>query len=184
MKLIKLNLGAGTNILEGYINHDVVLLPGISLVHDLNVYPWPIESNSIDEIKIYDVLEHLQNLMPAMEEIYRILRVGGICDISVPYWNSWTYAADPTHKRGFHECTFKFFDPSSDYCKNRHYYTKARFCIVEEKFILAPFNPYFTIPLIGEFAIKNHLSKWLVGIIGNYFISNLIQDLVVKLRKI
>ncbi len=38
-----LNLGAGKDIVDGYINHDIVELPGIDIVHDLNVFPWPWE---------------------------------------------------------------------------------------------------------------------------------------------
>ncbi len=183
VKGIKLNIGAGTDILPGWLNHDIAPLGGIDCVHDLNVRPWPWESGSVTEIKIYDVLEHLDELIPSIEEIWRILAVGGICRVSVPYWNSWCAAADPTHKRAFHETTFHFFDPSSPYCQSRPYYSKARFAIVEEAFILAPFNPYLLIPGLGEIAVKRRLSKRLVGLLGNYFVSNLIQDLRVTLRK-
>jgi len=180
---LRLNIGAGTDILPGWINHDVAPLHGIDCVHDLNVRPWPWDSGSVSEIKIYDVLEHLDELIPSIEEIWRILAPGGICRISVPYWNSWCAAADPTHKRAFHEITFHFFDPSSPYCQSRPYYSKARFSIVEEAFILAPFNPYLLIPGLREIAVKGRIGKKLVGIVGNYFISNLIQDLRVTLRK-
>jgi SAM-dependent methyltransferase len=180
---IKLNIGAGTDVQSGWINHDVAPLPGIDVVHDLNLRPWPWADGSADEIKIYDVLEHLDQFIPAMEEISRILRPGGICRVSVPYWNSWCAAADPTHKRAFHETTFHFFDPASPYCRSRPYYSTARFSIVEEVFILVPFNPYLLIPGVGEISIKGRLGKKLIGLLGNYFISSLIQDLRVTLRK-
>lgn len=180
---LKVNLGAGSDILAGYINHDLVKLPGIDVVHNLNQYPWPWADGSIDEIKMYDVLEHLDDFMKAMEEMFRILTPGGRCRISVPYWNSWCAYADPTHKRGFHEITFRFFDPASVYCKERPYYTKARFKVIEEKFILVPFSPYFGVPGVGEIAVSGTLSKRVVGLIGNYFVSNLIQDLQLVLEK-
>lgn len=183
-KGLKLNIGAGTDILPGWINHDVATLPNIDCVHDLNVRPWPWESGSVSEIKIYDVLEHLDDLIPSLEEIWRILEPGGICRVSVPYWNSWCAAADPTHRRAFHEITFQFFDPASPYCQTRPYYSTARFSIVEEEFILVPFNPYFLLPGVGEFAVRRRVAKRIIGLIGNYFISNLIQDLRVVLRKI
>jgi len=31
--------------------------------------------------------------------------------------------------RTFHECSFDFFDPSKKYCKQRPYYSKARFTV-------------------------------------------------------
>lgn len=180
---MKVNLGAGSDIIAGYINHDLVALPGIDVVHNLNQYPWPWADGSVDEIKMYDVLEHLDDFMKAMEELFRVLAPGGRCRISVPYWNSWCAYADPTHKRGFHEITFRFFDPESVYCKGRPYYTQARFKVVEEKFILVPFSPYFGLLGIGEIAVSQTLSKRVVGLIGNYFISNLIQDLQLVLEK-
>lgn len=181
---LRLNIGAGTDIIPGWINHDVAALPGIACVHDLNIRPWPWETGSISEIKIYDVLEHVDELIPSMEELWRILQPGGIARISVPYWNSWCAAADPTHKRAFHELTFHFFDPTSPYCQSRPYYSKARFAIDEEAFIVAPFNPYFAIPGVGEVAVSRRISKRIVGLVGNYFINNLIHDLRVTLRKV
>jgi SAM-dependent methyltransferase len=181
---LRINLGAGSDILAGWLNHDVVALPGIDCVHDLNVRPWPWASGSVAEIKAYDVLEHLDDFIPAMEEIWRILAPGGTCRISVPYWNSWCAAADPTHRRGFHEITFQFFDPSSPYCRSRPYYSPARFDILAEEFVLAPGNPYFSIPGVGEIFIRGRIPRRIVGIIGNYLISNLIQDLRLVLRKI
>ena len=86
---MKLNLGAGNDIRENYVNHDLVGLKGIDLIHDLNIYPWPISDNSFDEIIANDLLEHLDDFMKAMEESHRILKPGGIFKIRVPYWNSW-----------------------------------------------------------------------------------------------
>jgi SAM-dependent methyltransferase len=180
---MKVNLGAGTDLLVGYVNHDITALPGIDIVHNLNQYPWPWADDSIAEIKMYDVLEHLDDFMKAMEEISRVLAPGGRCHISVPYWNSWCAHADPTHKRGFHEITFRFFDPESVYCQVRPYYTRARFKVVSEQFILAPFGPYFALPGVGEVTISRPWSKRIVGLIGNYFISNLIHDLRLVLQK-
>ncbi|MCW7482123.1 class I SAM-dependent methyltransferase [Leptospira kanakyensis] len=179
----KINLGAGLDIISGWCNHDIAQLPGIDVVHDLNQRPWPWESSSVDEIKMYDVLEHLNDFIPSMEEIYRILKPGGHIILTVPYYNSWAVAADPTHKRGFHETSFYFFDPNSSYCKERYYYTNARFLIEEEVFILVPFNPYYVPFGLKEINVFRKLSKRIVGLIGNYFISNLIQDLKFKLKK-
>ena len=50
---MKLNIGCGKKILNGYINLDVVKLPGVDIVHDLNKYPWPFKDNYFDEIYYY-----------------------------------------------------------------------------------------------------------------------------------
>jgi len=181
--MVKLNLGAGADILPSYINHDIANLPGIEVVHDLNQYPWPWNENTVHEIKANDVLEHLRNFTRAMEEIHRILVPGGKCHLRVPYWNSCCAHGDPTHQRSFHETTFYFFDPSTAYCQNRPYYTGARFRIVSEKFLLVPFSPYYSLPGIKHLHIKNKMLKKVVGIIGNYFVSNLIHGLLLTLQK-
>lgn len=179
---MRINLGAGNDIRSGYVNHDMVGLEGIDVVHDLNSYPWPWPSNSVSELIIKDVLEHLDELIPALEEINRVLIPGGVARVKVPYWNGWSRHADPTHKRGFHELTFHFFDPNSPYCKDRHYYSCARFLIEDETFVLAPLSPYFSIPAIREVRITSYWGRRIVGLIGNS-ISNIILDLEVSLRK-
>jgi SAM-dependent methyltransferase len=179
---MKLNLGAGHDIRPDHVNHDLAALPGIAVVHDLNRYPWPWPDASADEIVARDLLEHLDDFMAAMEEIHRILKPGAIARIKVPYWNSWCRHADPTHKRGFHELTFRFFDPDSPYCAERHYYSKARFRIESETFVLAPLSPYFSVPGLREIYVRNRWLKRLTGLIGNTF-SNVILDLDLLLRK-
>ena len=179
---MKLNLGAGNDIRADCINHDLASLPGIDVVHDLNIYPWPWESGSIEEVIAYDLLEHLDDFMAAMEELHRILEPGGLARVRVPYWNSWCRHADPTHKRGFHELTFQFFNPDSAYCKERHYYSSARFYITEEVFVLAPFSPYFSIPGLGEVRIGSRWIKRVTGLVGN-MLSNIILDLDLVLQK-
>lgn len=179
---MKLNLGAGNDIRAGYINHDLVALPGIDVVHDLNSYPWPWPDESVDEVIARDLLEHLDDFMAAMEELHRILKPDGLARVKVPYWNSWCRHADPTHKRGFHELTFQFFNPDSAYCKERHYYSNARFYILDEVFVLVPFSPYFGIPGLGEVRIKNRWLKRITGLVGNT-LSNIILDLDLVLQK-
>ncbi|HPC10341.1 MAG TPA: class I SAM-dependent methyltransferase, partial [archaeon] len=67
---MKLNIGCGKKILKGYINLDVVKLPGVDIVHDLNKYPWPFKDNYFDEIYADNVLEHLDDIIKPIEEIW------------------------------------------------------------------------------------------------------------------
>lgn len=179
----KINLGAGTDIRKNFINHDIVKIKNIDLVHDLNVHPWPWKDNTINEILALDVLEHLDDFLKNMEEIHRILIKDGKLFLKVPYWNSTSAHIDPTHKRGFHELTFDFFDPAKDFCKLRPYYTKARFKIVSTSYILNLFQPYFKVPFLKPIKIKNKFLKKIIGLIGNLF-NNIILDLEVELKKI
>lgn len=70
----KLNLGSGGRPLNEHINVDVSAnAPLVDVVHDLDVYPWPFESDSIKEIVMAQCLEHLDDRNRAMKEIHRIL---------------------------------------------------------------------------------------------------------------
>jgi len=177
----KLNLGAGKDIRSGYLNHDIADLPGIDSIHDLNKYPWPWEQNSFDQIIAMDILEHLGNFVNAMEELHRILKPGGKVIIRVPYWNHSCAYIDPTHKRGFHEQTFHFFDLDSPYYKERGYYSKAVFRMIDEILILNPGYPY--IPIIGDVHIRGRWFKKGIGWIGSHF-SNVISDVQVVMKKV
>ena len=82
---MKLNIGAGHDIYDGWINHDIAVLPGIDVVHDLNLTPWPWNDESMDEVVAYDVIEHLDDFIKIMEELWRVMAVGGRAKIRVPY---------------------------------------------------------------------------------------------------
>jgi predicted SAM-dependent methyltransferase len=179
----KLNLAAGRDIRSNYINHDIVKLSGIDIVHDLNQFPWPWKDNSFEEVIAIDILEHLEDFVGAIEELYRILKPGAIVTIRVPYWNHSCAYIDPTHKRGYHEDTFHFFDKDSIYYKDRDYYSKVTFKIVDEVFLLTPGSPYFTIPKVGIIYVRIKVIRKIVGWIGNH-IGNIIAGIQVSMKKI
>ena len=106
---MKLNLGCGHDIRDGYVNVDIVRLGGVNLIADLNNF-LPFKNNTIDEIIIINTLEHLENGVKAIEEIHRILKPGGKVLIRVPHFSNphvtWT---DPTHKRPYGYYSFHYF---------------------------------------------------------------------------
>lgn len=111
----KLNLGCGKWIIPWYINQDVIDLPGVDMVFDLDKFPYPFEDNTFDEIYSAHVLEHVQDLGQVMQELTRICKPGAEIKVIVPYFsNPWTWA-DYTHKRGFTTATFKYFHPDFFY---------------------------------------------------------------------
>ncbi|MCX5749182.1 MAG: methyltransferase domain-containing protein [Candidatus Saganbacteria bacterium] len=175
---IRLNIGCGNDIRPGYINCDKVAIEGVDKAVDLDAR-LPFEDNSVNEIVLIDVLEHVQDFIGSMEELCRILEKNGRLIIQVPYWNSWCAVADPTHRRGFHEKVFNFFDPDREECRERHYYTKARFRIISLNPVLYPFSPSFR---SKKREIKNKLLKKAVFFLGNY-LNNIIIDLSVILEK-
>ena len=180
---MKLNIGAGSDIRKDFTNLDIAMLPGIDVVHNLNSYPWPFLDNQFDYIIANDVIEHLENVIQALEELHRISKLGATIEIQVPYWNSWSRHTDPTHKNSFTEDTFRFFDPKHDLCKERPYYSKARFDIAKETFVVTPILPNVPLPIFNYLEFTSSWSKWWLKLFANFF-CNVIQDLKYELKKV
>jgi SAM-dependent methyltransferase len=100
---LKLNLGCGRRHLPGYVNVDKQALCEPDEIADLEQLPWQWESDSIDEVVLTHVLEHLGQetaiFLGIMNELHRVLRPGGEAHIRVPHPRSDTFVADPTHVR-------------------------------------------------------------------------------------
>jgi len=96
---VKLNLGAGEDRREGYINVDWNDLAKPDVKHNLNQFPYPFEDNKFDEIMASHVLEHLDKPFDVMKEFHRILKPGGQLIIKVPHFSrGFTHAE---HAHGF-----------------------------------------------------------------------------------
>lgn len=100
---MKLNLGCGSKILKGYVNVDKFDLYDVDKVHDLEVFPYPFEDDSVDEILLSHVLEHIGHspdvFNKIVQEFYRICKNGALVDIRVPHPRHDDFIADPTHVR-------------------------------------------------------------------------------------
>jgi hypothetical protein len=100
-KLLKLNLGCGENHLPGYVNVDKYGHPDVC--HDLEVFPWPWQMNSVSEIVMNHVLEHLgessKTYLNIIRELYRICTHGALLNIAVPHPRHDDFITDPTHVR-------------------------------------------------------------------------------------
>ncbi len=104
----KLNLGCGSDIRAGWVNLDRAALPGVNVVHDLDVLPLPFGAGQFDHVCAKDVLEHV-DYIGLLRDIHRILRKGGTLEVQVPHFTSANNFIDPTHTRRFSIQTFDFF---------------------------------------------------------------------------
>jgi len=105
---MKLNLGCGIDRMIGYVNCDISTDVKPDKIVDLEK-KLPFENNSIDEINLSHVLEHVRNLIPLMHEIRRVCKNGARIHIRVPFYSSWSQFTDPTHVRFFTPGTFDYF---------------------------------------------------------------------------
>lgn len=76
-----------------------------TIVHDLDVTPWPLEDNAFTEVHAYEVLEHLgrqgdwKAFFDHFHEIWRILIPGGFLFATCPSPLSPWLWGDPGHTR-------------------------------------------------------------------------------------
>lgn len=145
-----LNLGCGKVRIPGSIGVDRVKIEGyVDIVHDLDILPYPFEDNSIDEIHLYHVLEHLHSPIRKLEELHRILKPGGVLHIRVPHFSSMGAFTDVTHVRPFGAMSFDCLQPN-DY---QHFYTTAEFEILSKE--IKYFGLYPNTGLYARYIHKN-----------------------------
>lgn len=106
----RLNIGCGAFKKSGFMNLDANPRVNPDIVHDLNVFPYPLRSDSFDVIEANHLLEHLDDPFRVMDELHRLLTQNGELVIRVPHFSrGFTHAE---HKRGF-DVTFPYyFDPT------------------------------------------------------------------------
>lgn len=108
----RLNLGCGRNPIEGWINLDHMPLPGVDVVADLNACattPLPFDENTVDELLMSHVIEHIANTLELMQELHRIAKPNAKLEILVPHGGSDDAWEDPTHVRPYFPGSFGYF---------------------------------------------------------------------------
>ena len=120
---MKLNLGCGRDIRQGWLNVDKVALSEGVRICDLERTPWPWPDNEFEEVCASHVLEHLPDKMEVIEELWRVCKHEARIEIRLPAWNHPLLWQDPTHRTAWHIDNFDYFKLTH----NWNYYTKVRF---------------------------------------------------------
>lgn len=94
----KLDLGCGDNKREGFFGIDKCKTESTDAEFDLLQFPWPIESDSVDEVHCSNFFEHVPAKLRKsfMEELHRVLKVGATAGIITPHGDR--ALQDPTHE--------------------------------------------------------------------------------------
>ncbi len=130
---IRVDLGCGNRKIKGTLGVDTVRVPGVDVVADLNS-GLPFRESSVDAIYSYHILEHMDDFLATMNEIWRVCRPGALVYIKVPHAaSSFVTWKDPTHRRGLSIATFAYFDDTYFDGAAFAYYSKARFRIERAK---------------------------------------------------
>lgn len=92
---MKVNLGCGNDVKNGYVNVDLYPVYEGVMKMDLSKLPWGFDSASCSEVLMLDFLEHFSYKMTKsiLDEVFRILKPGGFVDIQVPDFEHCALAA-------------------------------------------------------------------------------------------
>src|SRR5262245_9368314 len=112
---IYLDLGCGAHKSERAIGMDKRDLPGVDIVHDIEVFPWPLPDGCCYRILASHLFEHLKPWLmnEIMDECHRVMKDRGQLVIAMPYPGSTRFWMDPTHIKAWNEVTAQYF--SCDY---------------------------------------------------------------------
>lgn len=107
---MKLNLGCGPDVKQGYINVDFRQTHPAVMKVDLSQFPWPFDNDSADEILMLDFLEHFPyaTTMTILAECRRILKPQGTVKIQVPDFDHVSNAIKSVRPFMCNGCGYKF----------------------------------------------------------------------------
>lgn len=119
---IQLDIGCGSNKQPGFVGMDIQPLDQVDLIWDWNRYPWPLPDECVIRAMASHVVEHVPPVMidrcgtyfpfiKFMDEVWRVLKVGGEFMIACPHGSSQGFLQDPTHCNALNESTWAYFDP-------------------------------------------------------------------------
>lgn len=158
---VRLDLGCGNRKAAGSIGVDIVPTPVVNVVADFG-QGLPFKDNSVDAIYAYHLLEHLDDFLGFMGEIWRVCNHDARVYVKVPHASS-TFVTwkDPTHKRGLFIATFAYFDDTYFDGAAFSYYSKARFRIEKARLNFSIHNPD------SHFSLTRRILNQLFDILAN-----------------
>lgn len=169
---LKIDIGCGPNKKPGFKGMDILPLPGVDFVVDLEKGFNFLKDNSVDEYYTAHFLEHIDNFELVISEIYRTLKPEGICTVFVPHFSNPYYYSDYTHKRFFGLYSFDYFSLSDTGFRRKvpSYNSSIKFEIVERKLILK--SPDFFVTNLIKKHIWNRIfnsGKYFQAVYEEYF---------------
>lgn len=141
----KLHLGCGRIYKSGFYNVDVDPSLKSDKCFDFNSDNWPLPENHFEYIEMHHVLEHLDNPLRVMENIWKCCKKDAIVVISVPHWSHFMSWGDLTHKRVYSSAAFLYYEINYP-----EYYSKfAKYKVMSKKFTLTRTNMEWINPLFS-----------------------------------
>lgn len=113
---IRLDIGCGEHKqAPSWVGIDYRDLPGVDIVHDVEVYPWPLPDECVSVAVASHLVEHINphkgGFIRFMDEVWRVMKVDGEFAMALPHGSSPGFLQDPTHCNPCNEVTWAYFDP-------------------------------------------------------------------------
>ena len=119
-----LDVGCGINKYPGAIGIDRNPRTRADVIANLDQFPYPFRDGSFGQLRASHVIEHVADVVAAMEEFHRVLAPGGRVFITTPHYTDFSSFCDPTHRWHLNSFSFRYF---GDNHGGFGYYSQARF---------------------------------------------------------
>lgn len=135
---MRIDLGCSRKKKEGYIGIDIFDWSSLYSKEEFIQGQVPdilenFENNSIDEVRASHFIEHISQpyVIDTFNEIYRILKIGGIFEINVPPTTGRGAFCDPTHVSFWNNKSWQYYDMT--WCRelSESYGIKCDFQVLE-----------------------------------------------------
>jgi ubiquinone/menaquinone biosynthesis C-methylase UbiE len=136
-KPVVIELGCGPNKQAGCIGIDLVDLPGVDIVANIDDGLGFLPDASVDKVVSRSFFEHVGSLEQLVAEIVRVLKPEGVSSLFVPHFSNPFYYSDYTHKTFFGLYTLRYFCAEEDQLMRKvpNHYTRTRIRVVSQRMV-------------------------------------------------
>lgn len=110
---MKLNIGCGNKVVEGYIGVDKFQCEAAEYICDIENEKLPFKDNTVEDIILDNVIEHFYDIPNVINELVRVSNKGAIIKIITPHFSALSSWIDPTHIHHLSYFSFDHFEKDS-----------------------------------------------------------------------
>jgi len=156
---VAIELGCGPNKRHAdAIGIDALDYPCVDVVGDVYEVLAQLPTGSVDRVYSYHFIEHVESVSRLLEELARVVKVGGEIEFIAPHFSNPHFYSDPTHRNFFGLYTFSYFSNGSPLRRKvPTYQEKLRFRLEQVDLRFKSFPPFYV----------RHAFKKLIGSVFN-----------------
>ena len=98
----------------------------------------PFREGSVTTVFLHNTVEHMDDLVTFMEELYRISEPGAKVYVRTPYYASREAFVDPTHVRYITEAAFEYIDYPNYYGLKTNFKIRSTYFKMRKPFKFMP----------------------------------------------